>query len=170
MTKWKKYSLIALLFVVFVFTFLSWYKYRYSMDAVEPFEVSVANAEHQVLIATQGSAYKDAVVGGVISALEGRPISINVIDVSGLSEIDIDTWSAVVVLHTWENWKSQPDAKQFLDGLNPSDLDKVTVLTTSGSGDYKIEGIDAITSASVISDVPRNVRTIVQRVDAVIAK
>jgi len=154
--------------VVCIVGFFSWYKIRYSMDVVKPFNVLIQNAEHRVLIATQGSNYKDAVVSGVIEALKDRPVSINVIDVSGLSNIDINQWSALVVLHTWENWLPQPDAKQFIDDLAPSNIEKVIVLTTSGRGDYKMFGIDAITSASVMSDVPRNVETVIQRLNALI--
>lgn len=139
------------------------------MDVVQPFEVSKQNAKHQMLIATQGSSYKEAVVSGVIDALKEKPVSINVIDVSGLSEIDINNWNVLLILHTWENWQAQGDAKQFIDGLESSTMEKVIVLTTSGRGDYKMYGIDAITSASAISDVPRNVATIMQRFNTIIA-
>lgn len=168
MLKSKKRSLIAIVIVVCIVAIFSWYKIRYSMDVVQPFEVSMQSAEHQVLIATQGSNYKYAVVSGVIEALKDRSISINVIDVSGLANIDIDQWSALLILHTWENWQPQPDAKQFVDNLDSSNMEKVIVLTTSGRGDYKMDGIDAITSASVMSDVAQNVETVIQRLDALI--
>ena len=170
MSKSKKYLLITGLVVTCIIAFFSWYKIRYSMDVVQSFEVSTPNAKHRLLIATQGSSFKDAVVSGVIDALKDRPISINVIDVSGLSRIDIDEWSVLVILHTWENWQAQSDAKQFIDDLDPSNIEKVIVLTTSGRGDYKMPGLDAITSASVISDVPRNVATVMQRLNALIIK
>lgn len=110
MLKRKKYFLILIMVGAGIFLLLSLYKFYYSMEVADPFNISVPNAEHQILITTQGSDYKDAVVTGLVSALEGRPISISVIDVSGLSEIDIDTWSTVVILQTWEYGKPQPDA------------------------------------------------------------
>jgi preprotein translocase subunit SecF len=166
MSKWKKFTLVVALIAVSAFVFLTWYKFHYSMDVAESFEVTVQNPEHQLLIATQGSDFKNAVVEGVIEALKERPVSINVIDVSGLSSVNLDEWSAVVILHTWESWEPQADARQFLE--RQADHSKIVVLSTSGAGDFKIDGIDAISTASVMSDVPSHVADIVRRINGMI--
>ncbi len=93
MPRWKKFSLAIAVIVVGAFAFLTWYKFHYSMEVAEPFEVIVPDSEHQVLIATQGSDFKNAVVAGVIEALQDRPVSIKGIDVSGLSR---STWTSGV--------------------------------------------------------------------------
>lgn len=154
MSKRQKFFLAIALVVLSAFAFLTWYKFHYSMEIAKSYEITVQNPEHKVLIATQGSDYKNAVVSGVIEALNGRPISIKVIDVSGLSSVNMDEWAAVVILHTWENLKPQVDTKLFLDRQRQPDLSKVVVLTTSGAGDHKMVRIDAITSASKMSEVP----------------
>ena len=46
---------------------VTWYFAHYSMDEAKPFEVNAPSAREHVLIATQGSAFKDAVVGKVWS-------------------------------------------------------------------------------------------------------
>ncbi len=168
MSKWKKLTLAVALFVVSAFAFLTWYKFHYSMDVVEPFQVTVPDPEHQLLIATQGSDFKNAVVAGLIDALKERPVSISVIDVSGLSSVNVEVWSAVVILHTWESWEPQVDARQFLE--RQSDLSKVVVLSTSGDGDFKMDGIDAISTASKMSEVPSRVVDVVRLIDVVLDK
>lgn len=95
------------------FVFLTWYKFHYSMEVAESFEITAQNPAHQLLIPAQRSDFKNAVVEGVIEVLKARPISITVIDVSGLSSVNVDEWSAVVMLYTWESWKPQADARRI---------------------------------------------------------
>ena len=83
-----------------------------------------------------------------------------VIDVSGLSTVDPDVWDALVIIHTWENLQPQVNAKQFIDRLDASGMHKLVVVTTSGSGGSKMDSVDAITSASRISDI----KTIAEKV------
>jgi len=66
-------------------------------------------------------------------------------------------------LHTWESWKPQANAKQFIDRIQ--DKSKIIVLATSGEGNEKIKGVDALTSASKRSDIPRLVSQIVKRIN-----
>jgi hypothetical protein len=168
MPKWKKFTLVVALVVVSAFAFLTWYKFHFSMEIAKPFEITVQNPKHQLLIATQGSEFKNAVVAGVIKALKDRPVSINVIDVSGLSSVNVDEWSSVVILHTWENWDPQMDARIFLE--RQTDHSKVVVLSTSGKGDFKMDGIDAISTASEMSDVSTHASEIIQRINGIISK
>jgi hypothetical protein len=90
-----------------------------------------------------------------------------VIDVSALPNINIDEWSAVVILHTWENWQPQRDAMLFIE-RNP-DLTNIIVLTTSGQGDLKMESVDAVTSASAVANIEKDKAEMVRRINSVIA-
>lgn len=162
----KKVTLILVLIGLSLFTSLTWYKFRYSMEYVPSYSVESINSKHSLLIATQGSDYKRAVVSGIIQALKERPIDIQIIDVTDLSEINVDDWNAMVVLHTWESWKPQQDAMIFIDAnLGASNM---VVLTTSGQGNLKMEGVYAITSASDISNVENDTAEIIRRIDAII--
>jgi len=61
-------------------------------------------------------------------------------------------WDAIVIMHTWEYWKPQKDAAAFVNRIES--LDHVVVLTTSGNSEAKMEDIDAITSASILTETP----------------
>jgi len=168
MSRLKKISLTIGLILISILIFMTWYKINYSMDVAKSFEVVSQNPERDLLIATQGSDFKEAVVSDVITAFKDKPVYIKVIDVTKLSSVNIDDWDAVLLMHTWESWKPQANAKQFLDRQN--DKSKVIVLTTSGEGTEKIKGIDAFTSASKKSDVPRLVSQIVRRINTMLYK
>jgi hypothetical protein len=51
-----------------------------------------------------------------------------------------------------------------------ADTGKVVVLSTSGAGDFKIDGIDAISSASRMTDVPARVDELLERIETVLAR
>jgi hypothetical protein len=162
----RKKTVIGITVLVFaIFVFLTWYKFHYSMDVVETFEVNTPEREPRVLIATQGSEFKDAVVVGVVGHLKQKHAYIKVIDVAALSQVNVDNWNAVVVIHTWENFKPQADAKAYLERVK--DSSKVIVLATSGRGTNKIEGVDAISSASVMADVSARTLAITNRLDSI---
>lgn len=166
MTKPRKFAMVLGLIMLIIFSVLTWYKFQYSMDFVKTYRIIVPQAEHKLLIATQGSAYKNAVVKGIITAAKERLMTVEVIDVSLLSTVSFKDWSAIIVIHTWENWQPQVDAIQFAQ-LHPN-TDNIVFLSTSGQGDLKIPGVDAITSASLLNDVPKHVAEIVHRIDAVL--
>jgi protein tyrosine phosphatase (PTP) superfamily phosphohydrolase (DUF442 family) len=168
MSKWKKTVLSATLISTLTLVALSWYKLHYSMDIVDPFAVTVKNPQHRLLIATQGSDYKNAVVDRLIDKLKTRSIDIQVIDVSALANVEVNDWSAIVILHTWESWQPQVDAKLFT--RRQAIHDKIIIITTSGNGTSKMDGIDAITSASELSDAEQHVVEIVGRLDVIFAQ
>jgi hypothetical protein len=168
MSKWRNITLALAIIGLIIFALLVWYKSHYSMDIAPAMTVTVPDAKHQILIATQGSEYKNAVVEGVIAAAKQRQMTVQVIDVSALSSVNVEDWSAVLILHTWESWEPQVDAKLFTQ-RHPNH-DKIIILTTSGQGDLKMQGVDAITSASSLSDVAKHIAEIVRRIDAVTAQ
>lgn len=164
MRRWKKAVLITLLVAVaLVLISLSWYKYTFSMKVAEPFEVNLPNNPHRLLIATQGSTFKNAVVKGLVDHFGREPVYIKVIDIGELNKTDVGEWNAIVILHTWENWKPPYAIDEFFRRQLPTG--KIVVLTTSGKGSFKMEGVDAITSASLVEEVPIKTEQIIQRVE-----
>lgn len=164
MRGWKKTVLITFLIAVaIIFISLTWYKYTYSMKVATPFEVHSPGSPHHLLIATQGSTFKDAVVKGLVHHFEQEPVYIKVIDIGDLDKINLEEWNAVVILHTWENWKPPRVIHEFFS-KKPL-LGKIVVLTTSGRGNYKMLGIDAITSPSMVEEVPPKTDEIIRKVD-----
>ncbi|MFH1038351.1 MAG: hypothetical protein V1789_06770 [PVC group bacterium] len=136
-------SIISLMIIIF-----GVYLLVHRQRTAAHFEVNSPELEKKMLIATQGSAFKDAVVAAVVKEVGSRPIYIKVIDVSKLDGVEEDRWDAVVLIHTTEAWKLQPDVERFLS--RAKDPGRVILVTTSGSGEWKADDfdVDTITSAS----------------------
>jgi len=133
------------------------------MQIASTFEVNDPTYPLHILIATQGSDFKDSVVSGVINDLKSKPLYIKVVDVSELSSIKEEEWTSMIILHTWEYSRPQQDAKDFIERIK--DKKKLIVLTTSGEGSFKINGIDGITSASRPADITIKRNEITRRVN-----
>lgn len=168
MKTWKKVLIAAALVPIALLAFATWYAVHYSMHEARPFEVNSPSAREHVLIATQGSAFKDAVVQGVVDRLETRPVYVKVIDVGQLPSVRESDWNAIVLLHTWQMSKPPDAVRAFVD--RSESRDKLVVLATSGEGTEHIAGLDTITSASRKADVPARVDEIVHRVEKVLSR
>ncbi len=167
MATWKKILIgIAIVLAAFIGVMI-WYVARYSMYPVQELEVNSPGSAAKVLIATQGSAFKDSIVAGVLAHLEPRQVYAKVIDLSSLPSVREADWNAIVVIHTWEMEKPPAQAKAFLERVR--DPRKVVVLSTSGAGISKMQGVDAISSASEMIDVPKRVTEINSRIDSILA-
>jgi hypothetical protein len=166
MTRWKKIGSWILGVIMIFLLFIVWYKHTFSMKATKHFEINRPTAKNRILIAMQGSEFKDSLVNDVITELKSKSVYISVIDVSDLSEVKEESWSAIIVIHTWENWKPQEDARLFIEKVK--DKDKLIVLSTSGQGSYKIEGVDGITSASKLNEVSNKSKEITERLTKLI--
>lgn len=163
--KWYKIVVGALVtFLAVFFLFALWYKNEYSMDTAETYEVNSRNLEKKLLIATQGSDFKNTVAQAIIDYYKSDSIYLKVIDVSALNEIVPADYDAILVLHTWEYEKPPARVATFIE-MTSSYQDKIVVLTTSGPGTSKIEGVDAITGESILDDAARVVEDIIERLN-----
>jgi hypothetical protein len=144
------------------------YKLICSQGIAEAFEVNSPELETKVLIATQGSAFKNALVASVTEELGKKPVYIQVIDVTALPGMIEDEWSALLIINTCESSEMQKDAQNYLSQLKA--LEKVVLLTTSGSGSWAPEGfaIDSISSASRKGKVQALAAEILQRLDQIL--
>lgn len=89
-----------------------------------------------------------------------------VIDVSGLESIQPEDWDVIVVIHTWEMRKPPAAVQAFADRARQRN--NIVVLTTSGAGDFKLAGVDAISAASRMADVPMRLEEMTARIDAIL--
>lgn len=166
MTKLRIMILVAvalLLFTGFAYRYLSVHR----MKPVQTYEKGLPSLPRHVLIATQGSAFKDQLVSSLVAHFEKRPAYVKVIDIAQLSGIMEGDWHAIVILHTWEIGKPPAVVKDFVARLAAPG--KVVCITTSGSGREKLAGVDVISSASVIADVPAMLVEIGAKVDPMLA-
>jgi hypothetical protein len=167
-SRWRKVLLALATLLVGMLASASWYKFHYSMDVARTLEVQGSPTGSRVLIATQGSTFKNAVTAGLVEQLRKKSAHIKVIDVTALPDVRESDWDALVVIHTWEIGKPPQAVKVFIDRLQRRD--KLVVLTTSGAGSFRMEGIDALSSASTMVDVPMEIGQLSNRVDAVLKR
>lgn len=142
--------------------------------AVKTTEWGDLKADRRVLIATQRSEFKEAVVSRLVEDLEKDLCYVKVIDLKKL-EIDLARYyDAVVVVNTCKAWRLSGGASKFVKAF--PDKDKVVLLTTAGGEDWKPKSVevDAITSASkeqkadpVADEIARKVRKILNPDDAI---
>ncbi|UCG29237.1 MAG: hypothetical protein JSV53_06850 [candidate division WOR-3 bacterium] len=152
--------LIGSIFVLLVVLFAV-YLLINRQGVVEPYDLGKPELGKRLLIASQGSGFKNALVESVTTYLAEESRYVRVMDVTGLAEVDESEWDAILIVHTTEQWKLQPDVKKYLDRADA--LDKVIVVTTSGSGEWKSEdyAVDVMTSASKSEELPLLTQNIV---------
>ncbi|GAA4272809.1 hypothetical protein GCM10022258_21030 [Aquimarina gracilis] len=117
------------------------------MAVAESYQVNTPDFERKLLIATQGSDFKDRVTQKIVNHYKSDSIFIEVVDISLLDNVSPKEYSGIVILHTWENWKPPFVVRQFIERTTDQH-NKIVVLTTSGEGTYKIKEVDAITGES----------------------
>ncbi|WP_291871022.1 hypothetical protein [Maribacter sp.] len=168
MKGFKKILFVFFGVMVAFFLFLLWYQNRYSMDVAVPYAINEANFENKLLIATQGSDFKDEVTSRIVSHFKSDSIYIQVIDVEELHGINPKDFDALVIIHTWENWKPPVSVKSFINRTK-IDKDKIVVLTTSGEGSYKMDDVDAIVGESILDEAPVVTVKIIERLNSLLS-
>jgi hypothetical protein len=153
------YVLVVLLFVAALFAI--WYRAEFSMGVASAYELNDPTLERRVLIATQESEYKHALVDAVVKQIKDLPVYIRVIDVSELDGADPAIWNAIVILHTWEMGEPEEHSRKF---VQRAPARKLVVVTTSGSGEAKLVDVDGISSASKLERTEWMANMIVNRI------
>ncbi len=164
--KTMKRVIYAMVFVLIAIAlFAIWYKATYSMGIAASYELNDPGLEKRLLIVTQESPFKKALTEDIVNRIKGEPVYIRVIDVTELNGVDPTTWTAMVVMHTWEIGEPEEHAAAF---VTRAPRRNTIVITTSGGGDQMIAGVDGITAASKMEDVSRLAATVVDRINALI--
>lgn len=157
-------AVVLLLIAGFAFSYFS----QHSMKPSASYERGLPSLPRHVLIATQGSRFKDRLVAGLAAQVAARVAYVKVIDVAKLSGIREKDWHAIVIVHTWQYGRPPEVVSDFAARLAAPD--EVIYVTTSGNGREKFPGVDAISSASMVDEVPALVMQIGAKIDALLAK
>ena len=127
----------------------------------------------QVLIATETSRFKEAVVAKVAETLcQGkRPLLVKRIDLNRLAAEPIQDYQAIVLIDSCRAWRPSSAVREFLKTLSDADKKKLVVLTTANSGEcnLKVSGVDAISAASKHTGIDAVSQTVVDQVRARLA-
>lgn len=166
MKKWIKIVLwiVATPFIVVGILLLS-YIIMNTQGVIEPFQEGNPQANQKVLIASQGSEFKESLVGMIIEEFKTPETYFSVIDCTSLQDIHIEDWDAIIIIHTMQIHKMPAKAKKFLDGVD--DFSNIMLVCTSGGGDEVVADydVDAISSPSRMSRLPEIIRWINDRLD-----
>ncbi|MBQ0734789.1 hypothetical protein [Aquimarina celericrescens] len=164
----KRVLKIVVISIVILFAgFWVWYEYRYSMDTVIPFEVNSPKLQTKVLIASQGSRFKDSLVQGILRHYQKDTIYFKVIDVYTMFTVNIDKWDALVIINSWEYGSPPRNVKKFIKN-HPDQLDKLIILSTVGSSNIALKDVDVISGESIIEKTPKYTSIVVERLDKII--
>jgi len=167
MTTKRKFIIFFIALGAIILIFAIWYKYEFTMEVAQEFEVNSSDLKHKLVIATQGSTFKNEITKGIINYYEKDSVFVKVIDITSLADIDPAESSAIVLIHTWEHFQPPKDAETFIN--RTKDINgKIIVLTTSENGNFKMRGVDAITGESILENTNAYVNQITKRVDSIL--
>jgi hypothetical protein len=130
--------------------------------------VQTSGGAPQVFIARQRSEFKDALVSNITLRLDAQSIPYEVVDISSLKKLDEQDYKAVVIIQYVKAGRINGKVRRYLD--TTADMDKVVLVTTSGSGNTMTGkwDIDTISSASEMSDIDKVTRTVLSRLEAIL--
>ena len=154
-------------FILLLVAFAFWYRITYSMEMAENKGINSPALSTKILIATQGSDFKDAIVTNIINFYKKDSVYIKTMDVSQLQNVDPSVYKAVVILHTWEYGKPPQSVTQFIHE-NLTDKQKMIVFTSSGAGDNKIAGVDAMAGESIIENASDISDEIIEKIETLL--
>jgi len=169
----KKIKTIGLAFAILVVVlggFITWYNITYSQSVISSFEVGDSNSPSKLLIASQGSEFKDILVKKLVSKLKENQIYIKVVDATTLSKEETE-WDAIVVMNSIEIFKMQKDAKTFIESIN--DKSKIVLINTAGDESGFIDKevkVDTLTSASKNDELKPLTETILKKIGLILKK
>ncbi len=159
---------IVLISVIVIFIgFMVWHEYTYAMDTVIPFEVNDRRSKTKVLIASQGSSFKDSLVQGILKHNYKDGIYFKVIDVYTLFTVYIDKWDALIIINSWEYGSPPRNVRNFIN-KHPDKLDKLIILSIVGSSHISLKDVDVISGESIIQKTPKYTNIVVERLKQII--
>ncbi len=141
-----------------------------SLKTVDTFETGDKRAaKSKVLIVTQKSRFKTEVVSEIKKALGQNVLYTKVVDVKWLPNESLEDYSAIVILNRCMAGRPDPRVEIFIDNLQ--DKNKLVVLTTGRLDSWKPESpeVDAITSASTMSETTVVARIIADKIMGIIS-
>jgi hypothetical protein len=139
------FLIILILFLIYV--------YKNYPRKIEPFEINKPELSNRILIASQGSEFKNALLTNLIGKIDNDSTYIKVINVSELNDVQDMDWKNIIIINTCIADKINKTANQFI--LQTNNTNTIIMLITAGDGGWKPINlsVDAISTASRVSYV-----------------
>ena len=160
----KVTGIVFLCIIALMLMGFSTYVYKHYPRKIDSFAINSSELNNKILIASQGSSFKNALVSDIIEKLENDSIYIKVIDVSHLDDIEEDLWQSIIIINTCIADKLNSTVVQFLNQLKG--VKPVVLFVTAGDGRWKPSSIsiDAISSASRMNNMKTISREILNQI------
>jgi len=136
-------SLVGLLIVCFAIYVILYYPRK-----VESFEINSANPTKKILIATQGSEFKNTLTKMLCDSLKKSSVYIRGMDVGELAEVNDKDWDKILIINSFIIRLNKNVDRIINRTYAP---EKILVFVTSGGSDWQPPSqfkVDALTSAS----------------------
>jgi hypothetical protein len=137
---------------------------------VQPAFSQSAEPREAVLIVTEKSAFKQAVVNRVTARLKTAQRSYRVADLAALSGTWPEDHKAVVIVNEVQAWRLRGDVRRFLKRITPGQRGRIVLVSTAADADWQAKepGIDAVTAASIVANEQKTADFILRRIDAIL--
>lgn len=136
--------------VSIILLFCSIYLYKNYPRAANAFEIKASNPAQKILIATQGSAFKNQFIQDLCNSLEASDTYIMGIDLDDLKIVDPDNWDHIIIINSFIVNLNRKVNRFIVQLDNPDDI---MLFVTAGGADWVPKAdlqVDALTSASRI--------------------
>ena len=169
MKKWIKILLIGIstpiiiaIILIVIYITMNW------QGVIEPYHTGNSNAPIKVLIASQGSEFKNDLLKNIVQKLKNDTLYLSVIDCTSLKKENASDWKAIIIIHTTKAHKIPRYVSSFLDDL--PDYSNIVLICTSGGGDEVISEyeIDAISTASRMSETNNIANLAISKVERIL--
>ena len=156
-----KKILLAGLVAIFVLSSLVWAKDEKAVD--------IKTVKKTVLIATDSSRFKDAVIAKVAKNIE-KEVAVKMVPLIKLLKEDPANYQAIVIANTCWAGNVNGMVKSFLKKAGDQEKKKVIIFTTVGGEDWSPTGLgcDCVTSASTMSKADSLAETISLKVKKIL--
>ncbi len=153
---------------VFIFALIAGLGLLSCKDPIPSTVYDNPDAEHTIMITGYDTEFKSALMEEIVAKYS--PICrIEIVDISKAPKADYSQYSAIILMDEVEAWMMMNrKARKIIDKIEPKD--KLVAVITAGDEEWEYEkdGVEAITSASVMSEKDEVLEEIYKRVDSLI--
>ncbi|MBT3377898.1 MAG: hypothetical protein HN742_16735 [Lentisphaerae bacterium] len=140
-------------------------------QGVHAAEGGASATSKSVLIVTQKSKYKKALVPAIATLLKERGYESKVVGTDALTDRETAGYAAIVVVVSTQGWKSRKQLPAFLKSADARTKGRIVVVTTANKPNWRAgdRGVHAITTASKISNVAATVSKVAKGLDGILS-
>ncbi len=155
-------SLIVLMVLIGVIFYFS-----LTPEKAKTFDVNNPDLNKKLLIATEGSDFKNTLVSNIIDRTKEKSVYIKVTDVNELPKMNKDNWNAIVIITAVQFGKMGNGVDEFLSHVE--NYDNIILFNTGNMGTFEPKyNIDALSSASSNNDFDSLTDKILSKIDSLI--